>query len=200
MKAVFSTLLVLALVAQPLAAVAEGAPIAGPDTRITLKDGTLVEGVLVNRSKDLLILRVNREIFTFELTNIDKIITVDTLGAGARTITVREFPYISALGGTVAFGLLSWLQFDRAGNKEDEARQNEDFAPNAPDEEALLAQARKLRDQADTARLLGWGGALLAAGSLGVALIPRRAERRVFPELSVSGGEPVVRLALVQRF
>ncbi len=200
MKTVLSTLLVLALVAQPLAAVAEGAPIAGPDTRITLKDGTLVEGTLVNRSKDLLILRVNREIFTFELTNIDKIVTVDTLGAGARTITVREFPYISALGGTVAFSLLSWLQFDRAGNKEDDARQNEEFAPNAPDEQALLAQARKLRDQADTARLLGWGGALLAAGSLGVALIPRKVERRVFPELSVSGREPAVRLVLVQRF
>ncbi|MFA6108215.1 MAG: hypothetical protein WDA75_05530 [Candidatus Latescibacterota bacterium] len=200
MKSCLAALLALALVLQPLTVLAEEAPIAGPDTRITLKDGTLIEGSLVEKSQDLIIVRVDREIFTFDLIDVDKIVTLDTLGGGARTITVTEFPYISALGGTVALGLLSWLQFDRASDKDSRARANEEFASGSQDPALLRAQAKDLRDEADKARLLGWGAAVLAAGSLGVALIPRKAQRRVFPELSLQSGRPVLRLALVQEF
>jgi hypothetical protein len=200
MKSCLAALLALALALQPLAGLAEETPIAGPDTRITLKDGTLIEGHLVEKSKDLVIVRVDREIFTFDLTDVVKIVTLDTLGGGARTITVTEFPYISALGGTVALGLLSWLQFDRASDKDNRAQANEDFAPGSQNPEVLLAQAKDLRGEADDARLIGWSAAVLAVGSLGVALIPRKAQRRVFPELSLLGGRPVLRLALVQRF
>ena len=105
---------------------------------------------------------------------------------------MTEFPYISFLGGTVAFGLLSWLQFDRASDKDKDADLNR--------ESGLEARARKLEDQADRARLLGWSSALLAAGSLGVALIPRKATRRVFPELSFEGGSATLRLSYVYRF
>ena len=59
---------------------------------------------------------------------------------------------------------------------------------------------KKLDDKADRARLYGWGGAILAAGSLGVALIPHKSTRRVFPELSFSTGTPTLRLAYVYRF
>lgn len=204
MKSCLAALLALALTLQPLTVLAEEIPIAGPDTRITLKDGTLIEGSLVEKSQDLIIVRVDREIFTFDLTDVDKIVTLDTLGGGARTITVTEFPYISALGGTVALGLLSWLQFDRASNKDSEAKLNTNWAidPNNPaDQTALFNQkAKDLKDDADKARLLGWSAAVLAAGSLGVALIPRKAQRRVFPEMSLQSGRPVLRLALVQEF
>jgi hypothetical protein len=152
-------------------------PIQGADTRLYLTDGTLVEGQLVEKGKDLIILRVEDKIFTFERTQIDKIVTLESLGGGAHNITVTEFPYISFLGGTVAFGLLSWLQFDRAGDNEAEADLNR--------EHGQLGRARKLDDKASRARLYGWSTAVLAAGSLGVALVPRKTTRRVFPELTL---------------
>ena len=170
-------------------------PLTESDTRLYLADGTVVMGRLIEHSRDLLILQVNEQVFTFELEEIDRIVTLDSLGAGARTVSVFEFPYISFLGGTVAFGLLSWLQFDTASDRERDADLNE--------ASGVLARARELRDKADRARLLGWSSAVLAAGSTVVALIPRKETRRVFPELTLrpqAAGSPGILLTYNRRF
>jgi len=178
---------------QPCLLMAETPPdISGPDVRLYLSDGTLIEGHLVEKTDDLIIVRVDHEIFTFDRLEVERIVTIDGLGGGARTVTVTEFPYISFLGGAVAFSLLSWLQFDRASDKEEDAQRHRDAG--------LTTRAEKLEDQADRARGFGWGSAVLAAGCLGVALVPRKTTRRVFPELTVTGGEPTLRLAYVYRF
>jgi hypothetical protein len=190
-----STVLVacFCLVIQPSLALAETAPpIEGADTRLYLADGSLVEGTLIEKDKDLVIIRIEEKIFTFDKTDIDKLVTLESLGGGARNITVTEFPYISFLGGAVAFSLLSWLQFDRAADNEAEAALNR--------EHGQLARAQKLDDKASRARLYGWSTALFAAGSLGISLIPRKTNRRVFPELSIRDGEPSVGVSYVYRF
>ena len=189
-----STVLVacLCLVLQPLLALAEPAPIAGADTRVYLADGSLVEGTLVEKSKDLVILRVKKKIFTFDKTEIDKIVTLESLGGGAKSITVTEFPYISFLGGAVAFSLISWLQFDRASAFEEDAKLNRLAS--------LEAQAVKFEDKASRARKFGIATALFAAGSLGVSFIPRKATRRIFPEISLNDGEPSAGISYVYRF
>ena len=182
----------LCLVLQPLLALAEPAPIAGADTRVYLADGSLVEGTLVEKSKDLVIIRVKEKIFTFDKTEIDKIVTLESLGGGAKSITVTEFPYISFLGGAVAFSLISWLQFDRASSFEDDAKLNRLAS--------LEAQAVKFEDKASRARKFGIATALIAAGSLGVSFIPRKATRRIFPEISLNDGEPSAGISYVYRF
>ena len=190
-----STVLVacFCLVIQPSLALAETAPpIKGADTRLYLADGSLVEGTLIEKDKDLVIIRIEEKIFTFDKTDIDKLVTLESLGGGARNITVTEFPYISFLGGAVAFSLLSWLQFDRAADNEAEAALNR--------EHGQLARAQKLDDKASRARLYGWSTALFAAGSLGISLIPRKTNRRIFPELSLRDGEPSVGVSYVYRF
>ena len=63
-----------------------------------------------------------------------------------------------------------------------------------------MARAQKLDDKASRARLYGWSTALFAAGSLGISLIPRKTNRRVFPELSIRDGEPSVGVSYVYRF
>ena len=190
-----STVLVacFCLVIQPSLALAETAPpIEGADTRLYLADGSLVEGTLIEKDKDLVIIRIEEKIFSFDKTDINKLVTLESLGGGARNITVTEFPYISFLGGAVAFSLLSWLQFDRAADNEAEAALNR--------EHGQLARAQKLDDKASRARLYGWSTALFAAGSLGISLIPRKTNRRVFPELSLRDGEPSVGVSYVYRF
>ena len=184
----------LCLVLQPVMALAETepAPITGADTRLYLADGSLVEGNLIEKAQDLVIMRVNDKIFTFDKTEIDKIVMLESLGGGAHTISVTEFPYISFLGGALAFSLLSWLQFDRASDNEAEAALNR--------EHGQLSRAQKLDDKADRARLYGWSTAVLAAGSFGVALIPRKSTRRIFPELSFRDGEPCVGVSYVYSF
>ena len=157
------------------------------EVRLYLTDGSVVTGQLVSRSKDLIVVRSQEKIFTFEPGQVEKIVTPESLGSGARTITVMEFPYISFLGGTVAFGLLSWLQFDTASKRDQQAVLNE--------ENGLQPTAQKLRDKADRARLLGWSSALLATGSMAIALYPHKATRRVFPELSLETGAPVLLLS-----
>ncbi len=189
-----STVLVacLCLVLQPLLALADPVPIAGADTRLYMADGSLVEGTLLEKDNDLVVIRVKEKIFTFDKTDIDKMVTLESLGGGARSITVTEFPYISFLGGAVAFSLLSWLQFDRASDNETEADLNR--------EHGQLARAQKLDDKASRARFYGWSTALFSVGSLGVALIPRKATRRVFPELTLRDGDPSIGLSYVYRF
>ena len=148
------------------------------DARLYLTDGTIIMGQLIQRSDDLVIVRSSSgEIHTFEPNQIDRIVTLDSLGSQAQTVTVREFPYISFLGGTVAFGLISWLQFDTASDRDAEAKIN---ARNG-----VEGRAAELKDKADRARVWGWSSRALALASLGVALIPQERTKRVFPEISV---------------
>lgn len=198
-KAAGAVLVAAGLALGPLPAPAqtdfEIAPLTESDTRLYLTDGSVVMGRLIEHSKDLVILQVKEQVFTFELEEIDRIVTLDSLGAGARTVSVIEFPYISFLGGTVAFGLLSWLQFDTASDRERDADLNE--------ASGVLPRARELRDKADRARLLGWSSAALAGASTVVALVPRREKRRMFPELALrpsASGSPEVFLAYNRRF
>ncbi len=170
-------------------------PLTQSDTRLYLNDGTVVMGRLIEHSKDLVIVQVKEQVFTFELEEIDRIVTLDSLGAGARTVSVIEFPYISFLGGTVAFGLLSWLQFDTASDRDRDADLNA--------ASGVFERARELRDKAERARLLGWSTTVLAAGSTVVALVPRREKRRIFPELTLqppASGSPGFLLAYNRRF
>ena len=188
MKSCLTWMTILALLLQTGTALAQSTPPNRADTRLYLGDGTLVEGQMVEKGKDLIIMRVEDKIFTFERTEVDKIVTLESLGGGAKTITVTEFPYISFMGGAVAFGLLSWLQFDRASDSEAEADLNR--------EHQQLASAKKLDDKASRARLYGWSTALLATGSFGVSLLPRKTTRRIFPELSSNAnGVPMLNIA-----
>ena len=179
-----AALTAIALLLNSLAALAQTTPPAAVEVRLYLTDGSVVTGQLISRSNDLIVVRSQEKILTFEPAQVEKIVTPDSLGSGARTITVREFPYISFLGGTVAFGLLSWLQFDTASNRNQQAVLN--------DENGLTSTAQKFRDKADRASMLGWGSALLATGSMAVALYPHKATRRVFPDLSLQTGSPVL--------
>ena len=182
-------ILFLALVTGIQPAIASGNETVGSGTeaRVYLRDGTVVQGQLLDRADDLIIIRVDNEVFTFEPKQVKNIVTLNSLGGEARTVTELEFPYIGFLGATAALGLISWIQFDRADDKRREADLNE--------ESGLPARAAKLDDDADRAELLGWGSAILAVGSLGIALIPRRTERRVFPALGFSNsGTPSLQL------
>jgi len=162
------------------------------DARVYLTDGTIIMGQLIQRSDDLVIVRSSSgEIHTFEPNQIDRIVTLDSLGSQAQTVTVREFPYISFLGGTVAFGLISWLQFDTASDRDAEAKIN---ARNG-----VEGRAAELKDKADRARVWGWSSRALALASLGVALIPQERTKRVFPEISVQH-DGTARLQVVYAF
>ena len=199
MRPMISLVVVLCLALQPAALLAQGAP----DARIYLADGTVVMGQLLNRDDDLLVLRGgDGEIHTFDVDQIAKVVTLDSLGGQARTVQVREFPYISFLGGTVALGLISWLQFDTASAREAEAELNRDNkSGNLDDGIDLLARAEDLEAKADRARLWGWSSGILAAGCLGVALIPRTRTKKVFPRLSLdASGSPSVQLVYRHSF
>lgn len=190
MRHAITLVIVLSIVCQPALLAAQQAP----DTRLYLEDGTVVMGQLLERSADLIIVRGDDgEIFTFQPEQVDKLVTLESLGGKARTVTVREFPYISFLGGTVAFSLISWLQFDTANDRDNEVDVN---AQNG-----LVARAGELEDKADRARLWGWTSALLAAGSLGVALVPRTRTKKIFPELSLdASGDARVQLVYRHNF
>ncbi|MFT5378295.1 MAG: hypothetical protein ACI906_005138 [Candidatus Latescibacterota bacterium] len=188
MKSCLTWMTIIALLMQTGFALAQSPTPERADTRLYLGDGTLVEGQMVEKGKDLIIMRVKDKIFTFERTEVDKIVTLESLGGGAKTVSVTEFPYISFMGGGVAFGLLSWLQFDRASDNEAEADLNREH--NQP------SRAKKLDDKASRARLYGWSTAVLAAGSVVLSLMPHKTTRRVFPELSNnSNGVSMLNLA-----
>jgi hypothetical protein len=194
MKRGIALLTALLFVLQPLVVLAQdSAQQAGADTRLYLSDGTVIMGKMIERSNDLIIMQVEHQVHTFDPAQVDKIVTLESLGSQARTVNVREFPYISFLGGTVAFGLLSWLQFDNASDKDSEADLN--------DQNGLFNRAKKLREDGDRARLFGWSSAALALGSMGIALYPRQATRRIFPELSLTpSGQTTVALKFEHRF
>ncbi|MEE3235459.1 MAG: hypothetical protein VX294_14935 [Candidatus Latescibacterota bacterium] len=158
------------------------------DTRLYLFDGSIVEGHLMEKDNDLVIIRVEKKIFTFEYEEIEKIVTLESLGAGAKTISVKEYPYISFLGGAIACGLMSWLQFDRASDADAEAKLNKTFVGTQ-----ISGRVKQLEDRAGRARVYGWASAALSVGSLGISLISREETKRVFPKIgSTTYGTPTV--------
>ncbi len=189
MRHTITLLIALSITIQPLLLGAQESSAA--DTRVYLEDGTVVMGELIRRDADLIIVRGgDGEIFTFQPDQIDKLVTLESLGGQARTVTVREFPYISFLGGTVALSLISWLQFDTKSDRKADARINR--------ENGLLARASELDDKADRAGLWGWSSAVLAVGTLGVAAIPKTRTKKIFPELSLDASGDA-RMQLVYR-
>ena len=186
MRRLVAASLSIAFILQPICALAQQGGGSGFDTRVFLLDGSVVEGRLIERSEELVIVEVEEQIFTFETSDVDKVVTLSSLGASAQTKSVVEFPYISFLGATAALSLMSWLQFDTASQRDADAKRHEEQGtlPGARD---LNARARDLRDKADRARLWGWSSALLAVGSVGLALMPKRRYVRVFPEVAVNG-------------
>ncbi len=186
MRPVVAALVAIVIVFQPCIAIAEG--VAGSpdsDTRLYLSDGTVLMGNLVEESDEVIIIRDGQKIFTFEPRQVVKKETLYTPGVATRTVTVREFPYISFLGAAAAFGLLSWLQFDTATSRDEDARRHEQQGAIGEGGLNLSARAQDLRDKADRARLWGWSSALLAAGSLGIAVMPTKKERRIFHQLTM---------------
>ena len=179
-------LLVMCVARQTISA-AEFGPrqISEANTRLYLTDGQVVMGRLIEFSDDLVIIQVGKQVHTFEREEIDRIVRLESLGAGARTVTITEFPNISFLGGTVALGLLSWLQFETASTRDKEAKDALRRTREIKDLD-LTGRAEQLQDKADRARLIGWTSAVLAVGSAGFALVPRKGTRREFPELSFS--------------
>ena len=198
MRPMISLIVVTCLALQPAVLQAQNSP----DTRVYLADGTVVMGQLLNRDDDLVILRSgDGEIHTFDVDQISKLVTLDSLGGRAHIVQVREFPYISFLGGTVALGLISWLQFDTASDREAEAEINRQNTSDLDEGAGLLSRAEELQKKADRARIWGWSSGVLAAGCLGVALIPRTRTKKVFPKLSLdAAGGPEVQLVYRHTF
>jgi hypothetical protein len=192
MNRVIALTMALGFALQPTLLLAQtlGAP--ETDTRLYLADGTIVMGKLIEQTDDLFIMQVEREIFTFKREEVDKKITLESLGTQAHSVKVREFPYVSFLGGTVAFGLLALLQFDTASDRDKEADLNKD--------NNLHGRAKSLRDKADRAKVLGWSSAVLAVSTMGVALYPKTTTKRVFPELTLESGEPTLHLTYRHSF
>ena len=111
-----STVLVacFCLVIQPSLALAETAPpIEGADTRLYLADGSLVEGTLIEKDKDLVIIRIEEKIFTFDKTDIDKLVTLESLGGGARNTS--SLVGVGILPG-VGVALIAWRVLAPARN------------------------------------------------------------------------------------
>jgi len=98
--------------------------------------------------------------------------------------------------------LLAWIQFNNASDWDSEAQRNEQQVFSGGLQSGLLvARATELRDDADRARLYGWGSTLIALGSMGVALYPSYSERSILPGLSLdSQGDPAITFAYRHTF
>jgi len=194
MKRVVSVVGVAALLIQSLilAGPAMAQSLTEQDIRLYLTSGDVVTGRLIRHDPDLIILEASDEIRTFAPEEIDKIVTLQSLGAGARTITVTRFPRLGFLGGTIGFGSVALLEFMNASGKEEDA--------DVQRQGGLSEKARKLEDEAQTARGIAWVCAIAAVGFTAYGLYPKREERRVFPELSMGSQGPELRIVYTHRF
>ena len=126
MRRLVAASLSIAFILQPICALAQQGDGSGVDTRVFLVDGSVVEGRLIEHSEELVIVEVEERIFTFEMSDVDVVTTLSSLGASAQTKSVVEFPYISFLGATAALSLMSWLQFDTASQRDANAARHEE--------------------------------------------------------------------------
>lgn len=166
------------------------------DVQLHLKNGDVVTGQLVEVTPVLLILRIGREVFTFDIHQVERMVTLESLGDAAKVVPVWRFPRVGFLGGTLAGAVVALWAFDSASSKEAEADQNDKADIPGVD---LSHQAKKLRDEAHRNRLIGWGAVLGVSACTAIALIPERGERRMFPA-QVGIGKEVFKLSYVMRF
>ena len=84
------TMLLVVCVAWPTTSASEFGPrqTSEVNTRLYLVDGQVVMGSLIEHSDDLVIIQVGKQVHTFERTEIDRIVRLESLGAGARTVTI----------------------------------------------------------------------------------------------------------------
>jgi len=167
-----------------------------PDVQLYLKNGTVVTGQLVEVTPLLIILRIRREVFTFEANRVERIVTLESLGDAAKVVPVWRFPRLGFLGGTLAGTVIALWAFDSAASKEAEADQNEQASIPGVD---LSHQAKELRDEAHRNRFIGWGAVLGASACTVIALIPERGEKRIFPA-QVEIGKEAFKLFYVMQF
>ena len=161
------------------------------DVRLYLNNGDVVSGKLVELGPELIIIKKNREVFTFEVGEVKKVRTLESLGEAAKIVPVRTFPRLGFLAGTFAGATLALWGFGDAESKEEEADDNA--------RSQLFVREKELRDDADRARLIAWSATVAGVACLVVALIPERGEKRVFPD-QVEVGRKSVKLAYVFRF
>jgi len=190
MKRWGSTFLVVLLLGQ---AIVPGSVRAAEDAdvRLYLNDGNVISGKLVELGPELIIIKKNREVFTFEVGEVKKVVTLESLGEDAKIVPVWTFPRLGFLAGTFAGATLALWGFGDASSKEEEADDNARLK--------LSGREKELRDDADNARLIGWSATVAGVACLVVALIPERGEKRVFPD-QVEVGRKSVKLAYVFHF
>jgi len=162
-----------------------------PDVRLYLSNGDVVSGKLVELGPELIIIKKNREVFTFEVGEVKKVVTLESLGKAAKIVPVWRFPRLGFLAGTFAGATLALWGFDDASSKEKEADDNARLN--------LVDWEKELRDDADKARLIAWSATVAGVACLVAALIPERGEKRVFPD-HVEVGRKSVKLAYVFHF
>ena len=162
------------------------------DIRLYLISGDIVTGRLIRHDPDLIILETNDEVRTFAPEEITKIVTLESLGAQAKTIKVIRFPHLGFLGGTIGCGSVSLLGFLNASDKDDDARVQR--------KGGLIDKAKKLEDEARTVRRIAWACAIAAVGFAAYGLYPQQEERRVFPELGFNEQGPELRIVYARRF
>jgi len=144
----------------------------GEEVQLYLKDGSVVTGELVEATPLLVILRVQGEIYTFEVSEIERMVLpgpTQTRRPGWR------FPRLGFLGGTLVGGVLAWWGFDSASQKERDARLQEEYG--------LLERAGELREEARRDRKIAWIGVVGGAVCAVVALVPERTGTKVEAQL-----------------
>ncbi|RKY62869.1 MAG: hypothetical protein DRP95_00430 [Candidatus Latescibacterota bacterium] len=147
----------------------------GEQVEVHLKDGSVIVGELVEATPLLVILRVQGEIYTFEVQEVERIVLSEP--SEARGPTWR-FPRLGFLGGTLAGGVIAWWGFDSASRKERDARLQEEYG--------LFQRAGELRREARRDRKIAWAGVVGGIVCTAVALIP---ERTGSPKLEARIGE-----------
>lgn len=139
----------------------------GEEVQLYLKDGSVVNGELVEATPLLVILRVQGEIYTFEVSEIERIVLP---GPSQVRRPGWRFPRLGFLGGTLVGGVVAWWGFGSAFQKERDARLQEEYG--------LLERAGELREEARRDRRIAWMGVVGGVMCAVVALVPERTSAR----------------------
>ena len=144
----------------------------GEEVKLYLKDGSVVTGELVEATPLLVILRIQGEIYTFEVREIEHMVLP---GPSQTRRPGWSFPRLGFLGGTLAGGVVAWWGFDSASRKERDARLQEGYG--------LLERAGELREEARRDRKIAWIGVVGGVVCAVVALVPERTGTKVETQL-----------------
>ncbi|HID10170.1 MAG TPA: hypothetical protein EYP17_02570 [Candidatus Latescibacteria bacterium] len=157
----------------------------GEQVQLYLKDGSVIAGELVEATPLLVILRVQGEIYTFEVREVERIVLFEPSRTRGPT---WKFPRLGFLGGTLAGGVIAWWGFDSASSKEQDARLQEEYG--------LFQRAGELRREARRDRKIAWAGVAGGIICAAVALVP---ERTGSPKVEARLGEDF-RVSIVYSF